>query len=266
MPPNIPSTSSTDQRSSDSPSRPADNASIAVSGSNSIQRSISPSVVGRRNSAVPPSRRPPTPPPDDPEDDAEDYMSATPPDIPRTASPSRRLRARNSTRSSVSLTRGGERTSKRLSRRFSLQATKAPPTSNPPPMPSSPPAQSAQPAQPMHPPPPPPPASGEAEEVAQEDEFEDVITMSPVKCAPIQKLRKPRSLYSNMGSSSAASLHAPIPGRMSINGDHFSVLSAPVAPHSSAASRTSNKKYFGESVNQFDLIANNIENAFTSMR
>lgn len=240
---------------------------------------------------------------------------------------------------------------KRRSRRFSLQSLKeitGIKTANPPPLPTAPIPQdqinSAQPTKgrPAQPPKlntkvplvkgpqtaPAGPASRPTERDA-DDEFEDIIAMSPVTPIGLQKFRRSRSslvLYSNGASGSHQNLNstlAPLsegktpdvyqPSRQQQRSRERGRANSEAVPSSSQAQqhhqppRTSeerrereerrrerrrshahapgqtnghgphegddkrremrgSKAYFGENVSQFDLIANNIENAFSSMR
>lgn len=105
--------------------------------------------------------------------------------------------------------------------------------------------------------------------------YEEIITLTPTQPAPVQSYR--RSRQSAVAPSIASSHH----GKPSLDAVRESSNPAVYRPTNGSGSHDGRKfgrelggktaaggdgAYFGQSVNQFDLIANGIENAFVAMR
>lgn len=119
-------------------------------------------------------------------------------------------------------------------------------------------------------PPQPPPAV--QTETPEEEVDEEVIEMSPATSAPIMSYRRSRASFATPSSSTS---HLPGNGTPL---DAVSESNSPAVyrpkkadgshhdPGQDGEASARAQPYFGQRISQFDLIANNIENAFVAMR
>ncbi|CAK4031748.1 Hypothetical predicted protein [Lecanosticta acicola] len=101
--------------------------------------------------------------------------------------------------------------------------------------------------------------------------YEEVITLTPSHAVPVQTYRRPRSAV--VAPSSNAIRHQGMSALDAVTEDSNPAVYMPTngngTTHDPLRDRSEQRPksaYFGQKINRFDVIANNIENAFVAMR